>query len=133
MKIRITVFISSILCLTLLFRVCFLSFGSPNPFSISLHRGNDIEQNIFQKDNLGEVNLKRNSQQLINNINSILHFFKNRILENKKLILTFLFFLIGIISFVPSLLMSIRLNLLKFKLSDFLLSKKILSCSVLRI
>jgi hypothetical protein len=133
MKIQISVFISLILCLTLLFRVCFLSFGYPNSSSTSFHHSNIHEQKILQKGNSREVNLKRNSQQLNNNINSILHFFKNRILENNRLILTFLFFLIGIISFVSSLLLNIRLNLLKFKISDFLLSKKIVSCSVLRI
>jgi hypothetical protein len=116
----------------LLFRVCFLSFGYPSARSI-FHKSINLEQSVLQKDNTGAINSKENPQQLINNINSVLHFFKNRILENKRLILTFLFFLIGIISFVSSLLLNIRLNLLKFKISDFLLSKKIVSCSVLRI
>lgn len=132
MKLQTTVFISSILCLTLLFRVCFLSFGSPNFVSVSFHNNSDFEQSVLQKDNIG-IDIKGNSHRLVNNLNSILHFFKNRISENKKLILTFLFFLIGIISFVSSLPLNIRLNLLRFKLSDFLLSKKIVSCSVIRI
>ena len=94
MKIQTTVFISAILCLTLLFRACFLSFGPPNIFSTSFQYSGNLEQNILQKDNVSKISLKGNSQQLFNNINSVLHFFKNRISENKKLILIFLFFLI---------------------------------------
>jgi|GEM_PF-2540927 len=133
MKTQITVFISSILCLTLLFRVGFLSFEFPNISPAAFQYSGNFEQNILQKDNGKGINLKGNFQQLNNNINSVLHFFKNRISENKKLMLIFLFFLIGIISFISSLLLNVGLNIFKFKLSIFLLSKKIVSCSVLRI
>jgi len=133
MKIQATIFISSMLCIALLFRVCFLSFGIPGFLPKYFHNSNKPGQSISQMDKWGNAPVKRNSKRLISNINSVLHFFKSRISENRKLLLIFLFFLISVISYVSSLLLNNGINLFKFKVSNSLLSKKIVSCSVLRI
>jgi|ERR1700756_3514859 len=88
------IFISSLLSITLLFRICFLSLsfiGSSNILSshaIGFHKIENVEQVT-----------KASAKELVNNINSVVHFFKNRIIENKKIALSFLFFLLSIIHY----------------------------------
>jgi hypothetical protein len=84
--------ISAILCLILVFRICFLSINYVNLSIVCFHQG-------YEKTNtcnsILELNFGKDIKQLINNINSIIHFFKNRIVENKKSILLFLLFLLN--------------------------------------
>jgi len=98
------------------------------PFIFSLHYSINNQTSVLHTDKIQKKTLK----QLVNNINLVLYFFKNRIIENKKLLLFFLFFLGSFIYFIhPTRLTDFERHY--FKAPDFTFSKKYLSISVLRI
>src|ERR1700758_448150 len=93
MKTKVVITVSRLLCFVLLFRVCFLSVSPITASIVSIHHTTSIISKSIFIQQAEQNSLKKCSKELTNNINSILHYLKNRIAENKKLTLSFLFFL----------------------------------------
>ncbi|MEO8867450.1 MAG: hypothetical protein ABI388_04515 [Bacteroidia bacterium] len=131
MRAKYINYISIVLSFIFIFRICFLSLDLIGFSAISAHHSINSKEKTVANTVL-EINIKVGAGQLINNINSVLHFFKNRIVENKRLLLFILFFLIIILAFKTSPILN-NVNILRFRTRMFFSSKKLLSFSILRI
>ena len=131
MKIKVVIIVSRLMCLALLLRICFLSLTAPT--IISLNHSVSIAKKNVSSNYFLNFDLKENVEQLVNNINSILHFFKNRIAENKKLVLSFLFCLINGIFLFSSSYFSAKIISFTWDIFPFIFSVKNISFSILRI
>ncbi len=133
MRSKWIIIISRILCLTLLFRTIFLSLRIKTPSVISINHFILAEKKDAKNYHPANFNLKTSTKQLVNNINSILHFFKNRIAENKKLMFSFLLFLINFVFLFSSFNLNTKLHLFNRGKIRFTTLKKYIFESTLRI
>ena len=132
MRNKWIVIISRVLCLVLLFRIGFLSLY-PIPSIISVNHSILVAKKAATNNYSTNFNLKASIEQLVNNINSILHFFKNRIAENKKLALSFWFSLINSIFLFASIYLNTKVNLFIWNIFRSVSLKKHISLCILRI
>jgi len=133
MRTKCIVIISRLLCLVLLFRICFLSINPVFPSIVSTHSNISIINEILYDNHIVKKDLKEDATQFANNINLLLHFFKNRITGYKKLVLSLLFFITSLIFLKVSINLNIGTNLIISKLLDFISLRKYISLSILRI
>ena len=132
MRTKLIIIISRILCLTLLFRVCFLSLSPVNSAIVSIRHNHFATKNI-SSDYLKEPNsFEKRTKELTNNINPLLHYFKNRIAENKKVILSFLFCLISGIFLFNLIYLDAKTHSLR-SIFHFINLRIYISLSILRI
>ncbi len=133
MRTKCVVIISRLLCLVLLFRICFLSIRPVFPFIVSTHSNISIVKEVLGNNQNTTKDLKENVKHFSNNINLLLHFFKNRIAGYKKLVLSLLFFIANIIFLKVSFNINTGTNLVVSKLFDLISLRKYISLSILRI
>ena len=133
MRTKSIIIVSRLLCLVLLFRICFLSLNPVCPSIVSTHSDISIVNEILYDNYTIKKDFKENVKHFANNINLLLHFFKNRIAGHKKLVLSLLFFIESVIFLKTSIYASNEINLLISKILDFLSLRKYIALSILRI
>jgi hypothetical protein len=134
MRVRHAIFLPVFLCLTFLFRMCFLSFGPVNAPVASYKRNISFKRKLLNADGSRRRDLKEQSIPFEVNSVLILQTLKSKkAVQNKKLKFSLLFLLAGTITFFSEHTCSIKINLNNFITGHFLSSKGHAILSVLRI
>jgi hypothetical protein len=134
MRVKHAIFLPVFLCLTFLFRMCFLSFGPVSIPFVSYHRNLSFKRKLLSTDGSRKRDLKEQSIPFEVNSVLILQALKSKkAVRNKKLKFSLLFLFAGTITFFSKRTCSIKINPNNFITSHFLSSKGHAILSVLRI